>query len=237
MRLVLWDIDGTLVHTAGHGRQAFGEAFERLVGRPPSDGDVPMAGRTDYAIALELLERNGVPAAEERLPRMFEELHAALSRRSPLIAEQGYPQPGVRDALDAVAAHPGFVQTLMTGNIQRNAELKLAAFGLERLVDLEIGGYGSERGARSELVEVARRKASARRGVDVPVEETIVVGDTPLDVEAAQAAGARAVAVATGPYGVEELERAEPDAVLPDMRDTAAVIAALAVDGPPRGPA
>ena len=72
MRLVLWDVDGTLVHTAGHGREAFTEAFTRLVGRSPSPGGVPMAGRTDYAIALELLDHNGVHGAEERISGMFE---------------------------------------------------------------------------------------------------------------------------------------------------------------------
>ena len=224
---MLWDVDGTLVHTAGHGREAFTEAFTRLVGRPPLPGGVPMAGRTDYAIALDLLERNGVPQAEERLPAMFEELHAALLRRRRRMANQGHPQPGVREALLAVGKHASFLQSLMTGNIAPNAQLKLAAFGLDRLLDLEMGAYGSERGARSELVEVARSKARAKLGVDVPAADTVVVGDTPLDVEAARVAGARAVAVATGPYAMLELERAAPDAILPDLRDTAAVLAAL----------
>ena len=227
MRLVLWDVDGTLVHTAGHGRAAFTEAFTRLVGHPPLAGGVPMAGRTDYAIALELLERNGVTRAEERLADMFEELHAALLRRRQPMAEAGHPQPGVRQALLALGEHPSYLQSLMTGNIQPNARLKLATFDLDGLLDLEIGAYGSERGARSELVEVARSKTRAKLGIDVPVAETIVVGDTPLDVQAARVAGARAVAVATGPYGTRELEREEPDAVLRDLRDTAALLEAL----------
>jgi phosphoglycolate phosphatase-like HAD superfamily hydrolase len=227
VRLVLWDIDGTLVHTAGHGRQAFTEAFERLFERPPGDGDVPMAGRTDYAIALDLLTRNGVPAPEELLPRMFEELHGALLRRRSLMAEQGHPQPGVREALALVGELPGCLQSLLTGNIRPNAHVKLAVFGLDGLVDLEIGGYGSHRGTRSELVAVARRKARAKHGLDVPAAETVVVGDTPLDVDAGRAAGARVVAVATGPYTQQELEQAEPDAVLPDLRDTGAVLEAL----------
>ena len=230
MRLVLWDIDGTLVHTAGHGRAAFAEAFARLFGRAPEKDDVPMAGRTDFAIALDLMQRNGVPDAEEQMPRMFDELHAALLRRSDAMATQGHPQPGAHEALGRVGRADRLVQTLMTGNIERNAKLKLAAFDLDGLVDLEIGGYGSERGARSELVAVARRKTRAKLGVDVGAAETVVVGDTPLDVEAARAAGARAVAVATGPYGTDELARAEPDAVLADLRDGEALLAALCGD-------
>jgi phosphoglycolate phosphatase-like HAD superfamily hydrolase len=228
VQLVLWDVDGTLVHTAGHGREAFSDAFQALFRRPPARDELPMAGRTDYAIALDLLRRNEVEDAESWLPRMFEQLHSALSRRRALITRQGHPQPGVREALEAVGEAPGFIQTLMTGNIEPNAQLKLAAFELDGLVDLEIGGYGSERGSRSALVEIAREKARTRRGVEVPAAQSVVLGDTPLDVEAAREAGARAVAVATGPYGVDELERAEPDAVLPDLRDTAALLGALA---------
>jgi len=227
MRLLLWDIDGTLVNTAGHGRAAFMEAFEAVLGRPPEPYDVPMAGRTDHAISLDLLEQNGVPDAEGLLPRVFEELHAALLGRRDLMATQGSPQPGVREALTALAARDDVLQSLLTGNIEPNAELKLAVFDLHSLVDLEIGGYGSDHGTRSELVGVARRKACAKRGVDLPVSEIVVVGDTPLDVDAARAAGARVVAVATGPYTAQELEQAAPDAVLEDVRDIDALLAAL----------
>jgi len=231
VRLVLWDIDGTLVNTAGHGRDAFMQAFETLFRRPPGCDDVSMAGRTDHAIGLDLLERNGVPDPDELLPRLFEELHAALLARRELMAEQGSAHPGVREALTAVGAQNGVLQSLLTGNIEPNAELKLAAFDLHTLVDLQIGGYGSDHGTRSELVAVARRKARARHGAEVSAAETVVVGDTPLDVDAAHAAGARAVAVATGPYTAQELEQAGPDAVLEDVRDVDALLAALGLPG------
>ena len=224
---MLWDIDGTLVNTAGHGRAAFMEAYERVLGRPPELDDVPMAGRTDHAITLDLLERNGIGGAEDLLPRMFEELHEALLARREQMAAQGNPQPGVRDALTALSARGDVLQTLLTGNIEPNAEVKLAVFGLHSLVDLRIGGYGSDHGTRSELVGVARRKARELRGADVPLSETVVVGDTPLDVDAARAAGARAVAVATGPYSADELALAGPEAVLEDVCDIDALLAAL----------
>jgi phosphoglycolate phosphatase-like HAD superfamily hydrolase len=228
VRLVLWDIDGTLVTTAGHGRYAFFEAFERVFGRPlEDDGPVPMAGRTDHAIALDVMERGGVEEPERHLPEMFDALHEALRGRANAIAADGGPQPGVPEALRAVAAQDAIVQSLLTGNIEPNAQIKLGAFGLDSLVELDIGGYGSDHPTRSELVRVSRRKASAKHGVDFEAGDVTLVGDTPLDIEAARAAGARVVAVATGPYRVEELEQARPDTALEDLRDTAALLDAL----------
>lgn len=219
MLLVLWDIDGTLVDAAGHGRMAFDEAFEAVLGRPPS-GRVEMAGRTDHQIAMAMLE-----GSAEHLPRMLEELAAALDARRELIRREGRPFPGAPEALRALAARDGVVQSLLTGNLEVNAALKLAAFGLERHLDLEVGGYGSDpHEARADLMAVARERAAAKYGEPTDVA---LVGDTPLDVEAAHAAGARAVAVASGPYRVEELRAAGADAVLPDLRDTVAVVAAV----------
>jgi phosphoglycolate phosphatase-like HAD superfamily hydrolase len=217
--LVLWDIDGTLVDSAGHGRRAFAEAFEAVTGRPPA-AEVPMAGHTDHQIALAMLGE-----AHDRLPRMLEELAAALARRAELIRAEGHPYPGAREALQALGERSGTVQSLLTGNLEANAAVKLAAFGLDRLVDLEVGGYGSDpHEARSDLVAVAREKAATKYA---EAAATVLVGDTPLDVRAAHDAGARAVGVATGPYGVGELRRSGADAVLPDLRDTQAVLAAV----------
>ena len=227
MRLVLWDIDGTLVNTAGHGRAAFMQAFETVLGRAPDPDNVPMAGRTDHAICLDLLERNGIESPERLLEPMFGELERALRSRYDEMAAHGNPQPGVREALCALGERDGVLQSVLTGNIEPNAELKLAVFGLSTLVDLRIGGYGSDHGTRSELVGVARRKVLAEHGADVPASDVVVIGDTPLDVDAARTAGARAVAVATGPYTPEELGQADPDAVLADVCDIEALLAAL----------
>jgi len=162
-----------------------------------------MAGRTDHMIAMAVLKGGGVSEGGTHMARMFEELASALEARRERIAEEGHAMPGVREALEAVARLPATTQSLLTGNIEANAALKLAAFGLDRLVDLEIGGYGSDpHGARSDLVRIAREKAARLRGVHVEAHETVLIGDTPLDVKAAHEAGARAVAVATGPYTV-----------------------------------
>jgi phosphoglycolate phosphatase-like HAD superfamily hydrolase len=222
--LVLWDIDGTLVDTAGHGRGAFEEAFESLFGRRPV-GRVEMAGRTDHQIALSILEHNRVERAESHVPRLWDALADALAAKLPEIRAEGAAQPGARAALEALAARGDVVQALLTGNIEANAAVKLGAFGLDSLVDLEVGGYGSDpHDARGDLVAIARARAARKYGA---VRQVVLVGDTPLDVAAARAAGARAVAVATGPYAEAELAAARPDALLADLRDTEAVVRAV----------
>ena len=224
---MLWDIDGTLVETAQHGRWAFADAFLEVFGRPAADALVPMAGRTDHSIAIAILNREGVADAESHLPRMYEALHGALAARRDRIATEGSAMPGAHEAIEAIAARDGTLQSLLTGNIEANAAVKLSAFGLERLLDLEIGAYATDSGVRSELVAVARAKAAAKLGAEVAVKDTVVVGDTPLDVEAAKVGGARTVAVATGSYSVAQLEATEADAVLEDLRDAAAVVRAV----------
>jgi phosphoglycolate phosphatase len=218
MLLVLWDVDGTLVRAGGHGRHAFEEAFESVTGR--AAGEVAMAGRTDRQIALALLD-----GADHHLPDLLEGLTAALERREEEIRRDGRALPGVEEVLRRLDGTDGLVQSLLTGNLAANAAVKLGAFGLDRWVDLEIGGYGSDpHDARSDLVAVARERAAAKYSRP---DNTVLVGDTPLDVRAAHEAGARVVAVASGPYEPEELERAGADMVLPDLSDAERAVAAL----------
>jgi phosphoglycolate phosphatase-like HAD superfamily hydrolase len=224
--LVLWDIDGTLVHTAGYGGGAFADAFEAVFGHRPA-GNVPMPGRTDHEIALAVLERNGVAGGEVHLPQIWEAFADALASKESAIRAEGHAKPGAHEALEALAGRAGVVQSLLTGNIEANAAVKLAAFGLERHLDFEIGAYGSQRGVRADLVRVACERASAKHGVRIGPESAVIVGDTPLDVAAAHRGGARAVAVATGPYGIDELRETGAEAVLPDLRDTEALLAAV----------
>lgn len=223
MLLVLWDVDGTLVDTAGRGRDAFDEVFEAVVGQPPGD-PVAFAGHTDHQIALAMLDRVG-HAGEAHVPRMLEELASALAAKVDDIRAAGRALPGAREALQALAEREGVVSSLLTGNIEANAALKLAAFGLDSLVDLEVGGYGSDpHRSRADLVAVARERAAAKYGAEPA--DTVLVGDTPLDVRAAREAGARSVAVASGPYGVDVL-REVAAVVLEDLRDTSGLLAAL----------
>jgi phosphoglycolate phosphatase-like HAD superfamily hydrolase len=216
--LVLWDIDGTLVRTAGHGRFAFEEAFRAVVGRDPEPVD--FAGRTDRQIALTMLA-----GEHDHLPRVLEELAGALELRKEAMAAEGYAYPGVPEVLEALHRRDDVIQSLLTGNIQANAVIKLSAFGLERWLDFEVGAYGSDpHDKRSDLVAVARERAAAKYGEPTGA---VLVGDTPLDVRAAQGAGARAVAVATGFADPEALRASSPDAYLDDLSDTAAALAAI----------
>ena len=226
MRLVLWDVDYTLVDTARRGRDAFDDAFATVFGSPPER--VPFAGYTDRQIALAMIEKAGVGRPEEHLPRVLEHLARALRARADEIRADGAVLPGVPEVLRALDESPGVAQSLLTGNIEPNARVKLEAFGLGAELDWEIGGYGSDpHERRSELVEVARARASAKHGVELSPGAVVLIGDTPLDVAAALEAGARAVGVATGPYGVAELRGAGAHVALEDLRDTAAVLDAV----------
>jgi phosphoglycolate phosphatase len=217
--LVLWDIDGTLVDSAGHGRHAFEEAYRAVTGRP-FEGAAEYAGRTDHQIALAMLG-----GASEQLPDLLEQLAERLEPRRELIAAEGHVYPGVRETLAALHEADGVVNSLLTGNIEANAAVKVGAFGLERWLDFGAGAYGSDpHERRSDLVAIARERAAARYGEPTGA---VLVGDTPLDVAAAREAGARAVAVATGFASLDSLRESEPDALLQDLSDTEAAIRAI----------
>jgi phosphoglycolate phosphatase-like HAD superfamily hydrolase len=218
MLLVLWDIDGTLVDSAGQGRHAFEEAYAEVVGGDPKWVDY--AGRTDHQIALSML--NG---SAEHLPALLEQLVDRLAARSELIAAEGRVYPGVPETLAALHEADGVINSLLTGNLEANAAVKVGAFGLDRWLDFEAGAYGSDpHERRSDLVAIARERATARYGEPTGV---VLVGDTPLDVLAAREAGARAVAVATGFADQDALRESEPDALLQDLSDTGAAIRAI----------
>ena len=229
-RLVLWDIDGTLVQAGEVGRDIFTEAFQAVLGRAPDQVTaraLAMAGRTDPEIALEFLAAHEVAEGERHLPAFSEALVTALAAKAALIRERGRALPGAGEALAALGRTEGVVQSLLTGNVEPNALLQLASFELDGYLDFEVGGFGSDHHHRPSLVEVARAKAERKYATAFPGTATVLVGDTPLDVAAGRAAGARVVAVATGPFGVEELESSGADAVLEDLRDTEAATAAI----------
>ncbi|WP_432825391.1 HAD family hydrolase [Dactylosporangium sp. CA-092794] len=216
--LVLWDVDHTLVDVDGLGREAFDLAFLRRFGAPVVH-QPPMAGRTDRAIAMDMLRLNGVPVTPAHLEELRAEAEAALDELAHLLPTRGRALPGAADALAAVGART--VQSLLTGNVRRFAEVKLGPFGLIGHLDLEAGAYGWSHEVRAELVGIARQNARSR--YDRPFTKTVLVGDTPEDVGAALASGAGVVGVATGRYTPAELDRAGAHVTLPSLADTGRV--------------
>lgn len=233
--LVLWDIDYTLVNARGVGSELYTKVFTGLYGRPlPQPGS--MAGRTDRAIAREVLALAGLDGHDgmDGLDQQLLVFQAALNDTAPAFAARARQVvtalPGASAALAGLAAlapGQGPVQSLLTGNIRPMAEIKLAAAGLTRHLDLEVGSYGDLHEIRAELVAPARAAAAAAYGQDFGGTATVLIGDTPLDVAAALATGARAVGVATGHFSVADLAAAGAHAVLPDLTGTAAVVSAI----------
>jgi phosphoglycolate phosphatase len=228
--LVLWDLDYTLLRAGRVGPALYRLALQEMFDCDLPKMNVAMAGRTDRAIAVDVLLAAGIgdPWA------VLDEFQAVLARHAPSLAEQvatyGRVLPGVREALAAVAAgRPGVrvIQSALTGNLRAMAEVKLAALGLTEYLDVDAGAYGEQSEVRADLVPVARRNAAARYGADFSGTATVLVGDTPLDIEAALAAGARAVGVATGSFELADLKAAGAHAALPDLTDLPAALAAI----------
>jgi phosphoglycolate phosphatase len=234
--LVLWDVDYTLVNAGGVGRVLYQIAFREMFGKQAPEPS-PMSGRTDRSIAIEVLTLAGVPEPQSRV----DAFHAVMAERAAGLADQvrqrGRALHGaaeaiaalaeLRDGQAAAAGGPDVVQSLLTGNIRPLAEVKIGPLGLTRYLDLDAGAYGSAHVDRAELVPIARRNAARVYGHDFGGAATVLIGDTPLDVGAALATGARAVGVATGDFTLGELAASGAHAVLPDLADTGAVLAAI----------
>jgi phosphoglycolate phosphatase-like HAD superfamily hydrolase len=231
--LVLWDVDFTLVDVRGVGRRLYELAFAELYGSelPQAATEADMAGRTDHAIVLDVLGRAGIADPLSQVSRFEAAMGKLAPRAADLVAATGKVLPGAQDALAAIAALAGgrdlVTQSLLTGNIRPLAEAKLRPLGLMTYLDADVGAYGDEHAVRSELVHLARRRAAAAYHVDFGGEATVLIGDTPLDIDAALMTGARAIGVATGQFTERELEAAGAHAVLPDLTDTGAVLAAV----------
>jgi phosphoglycolate phosphatase len=217
--LVLWDVDHTLIENGGVSKATYARAFELLIGHAPEVR--PMTdGRTDFQIMRELLAANSVDADQYTEVGQFEAaLRAAMDEKAPELPERGHVLPGVVEALTALSATSTVIQSVLTGNISPNAFVKLHAFDLDKWVDLDVGGYGSDDIVRSKLVDASRRKVEAKYSLAFDRSSTVLIGDTLLDVKAAQDGGAKVIAVATGVYTVEQLAEAGADAVLENLAD------------------
>jgi phosphoglycolate phosphatase len=229
--LVLWDVDYTLVDSDGVGRELYQIAFREMFGRAmPQPGS--MSGRTDRAIAIEVLGLAGVAEPQQVVDAFHGRMAAHAAGLADLVRQRSRVLPGAAEAVAALAGLGGaagadVVQSLLTGNIRPLAEIKLGPLGLTDHLDLDVGAYGDADEVRAELVPLARSRAARAYGTGFDGPATVLVGDTPLDVAAALATGARAVGVATGQFTAADLAASGAHAVLPDLTDTGRVLDAI----------
>lgn len=226
MKLVLFDIDGTLITSRGAGRRAMRTAFERVFGSAGGIDGYDLRGRTDTRIVHDVMTAEGwePTAIRERLDDFFEAYLAGLA------VEIGDGRhvvtlPGVAALVERLARSPEATLGLVTGNIEGGARLKLLPTGL--WPNFPIGAYGSDHMDRRRLPSLAARRANALLGTAFAPTDVVVIGDTPHDVDCARAFGAAAVAVATGQYPRVELLAERPDHFFEDLSDVEAVLAAL----------
>lgn len=224
-RLLLFDIDGTLLLSGGAGTRALNRTFEERFGVAGAFAGIPVAGRTDPLILEEALDRAGVEADAAARRRFLARYCEHFEREILLPGPRKGLMPGVRGLLDRLRDRPDMACALLTGNIARAARIKLEHFALRRY--FACGAYGDDAPRRGDLVPVAVERAR-RAGIAVAsARQAVVIGDTPLDVQCAAVAGARSVGVATGSFTEEELQRAGADAVLPDLADPEGFLAAV----------
>lgn len=228
--LVLFDIDGTLIRTAGAGVRGMTDAIERLHGWSGALDGIPVSGRTDRAILNDVFRRRNQSLSEAAVEPLRESYVDALERELRNGDRLGVEVlPGVEAALDAVEADDAFVPGLLTGNFARSAEVKLAHFNLWHR--FRFGAFGDHHADRRALVAVAVDQA---RLAGFEANHVVVIGDTPLDVDCALAAGARSVAVATGEFSADALAAAGADMVvstLEVLRPITATLMALCATG------
>ena len=227
MKLVLFDIDGTVLLSDGAGKRAVRRALSEVYGSPGPE-DHRFDGKTDPQIVRELLRRDGHADdhIDGHLPR-------ALGRYVELLAEEldhpdhrAWTLPGVVDLLDALTARDDAIVGLLTGNVVEGARAKLAAVGIDP-DRFRVGAFGSDHEVRAELPAIAKRRVLEATGQHITGADIIIIGDTPADVQCGQSLGARAIGVATGRYSVGDLMESGAFVAFEDLSDTSAVLAAI----------
>jgi phosphoglycolate phosphatase len=226
MRLLLFDIDGTILIARGAGRRALAAALQQVYGTAGNIERYDFRGQTDPRIVFDLMEGAGLerPAVRERLDDCFEayarELAAEIDDGADVVT-----LPGIGDLLRRLDGDAEVLLGLLTGNIEAGARIKLGPTGL--LPYFRLGAYGSDHFDRRQLPSLAARRAHALVGVPFAPDQVLVIGDTPRDIECARHFGAVAVAVATGQYTREALEAERPDLLFSNFADVEDALAKL----------
>lgn len=211
-RLVLWDIDHTLIDTGGVGRELSAAAFEQTLGQPMRT-QAKIDGITEPVIFRETAQLHGLTTDRSDFERFARALAEEHRQRAGELRERGHALPGAATALNALDAD-GVQQTVVSGNIRAVAELKLQVFGLDHHIRWPLGAYGDDHDLRAELVRRSLQRAH------IPASAAVLIGDTPADIEGAHANGVRVIAVASGRSDEEALRAAGAEAVLTDLQDT-----------------
>ena len=220
MPIVLFDIDGTLVRTGGAGKLAMESALVAAFGVTRLRDEVPYSGRTDVAIAFDLLRVHGIDPTPANQQTLRDTYLANLPRS--LQTKGGTVCPGIPELLAALAGRPGVLLGLLTGNVRAGARTKLGHFGLWDY--FVCGGFGDEHTDRDDVARSAMIAVREHTGRSVDPSDVWVIGDTPLDVKCARAIGANAVTVATGWHPHDELCACGPDVALADLSDPAELL-------------
>jgi phosphoglycolate phosphatase len=222
-KLVLFDIDGTLVLTGRAGVRAMNRACEEVIGHPDALDGISVAGRTDWIILHDAMKRIGRDLDEPLFSRL-RDVYVGHLREEIGLPGEGVKavMPGIRVLLDELKDRPYVFLGLLTGNFERSARIKLEYFDLWKYFGC--GAFGDDAAERNALVPFALQRAEECGGPSVAPEEILVVGDTPHDVACARAVGAVPIAVATGTFSVERLRESGAEIVFPDLRDTRAFL-------------
>lgn len=226
MKLILFDIDGTLIWPNGAGRAAMSRALVEVFGATGPVDLLPMAGKTDAQIITELLTAAGFDPSiiETKLPVCFRTIAHHMTQTTHERRVQVCP--GVLSLLRQLSAHSKTILGLLTGNLATTAPIKLRAAGLDPAL-FRVGAYGSDGLERSQLPGVAIARAQALTGQVFSGKDVVVIGDTPADITCGSHLGVTAIGVATGRYPEETLSAAGADYVFPDLSDTEAVMQAI----------
>ncbi len=222
-RLLLFDIDGTLISTGGAGIVALQRHVRDRFGRDDDLSDIEIAGKTDMSIMRDILTKYGEPVTPENIRAFVDSYLVLLPEELP--RTPGRVLPGIKELLDYLRKQPHIVLALLTGNLERAAQMKLAHFGLWDY--FEFGAYADDHHDRNELGAFARERARARHDHDFDGAQIDVIGDTRHDIACGRAIGARTIAVATGNSSRALLQSCRPDFFFPDLANFADVIRRL----------
>ena len=214
VRLVLFDIDGTLIRTGGAGMKAFAKVFATEFNVPNGTERISFSGRTDPSIVREFFTRHQIDPVEENFHRFFDSYVFWLDQV--LGQNPGKVLPGVKNLLDQLGALPEPPAIgLLTGNVRLGAQIKLTHYGLWD--HFETGAFGDDHEDRNQIAAIALSRGQKLLQRDLHGAETLVIGDTPFDIACAKAIGARALAVATGSYQLGQLQEYAPTWAVADL--------------------